>query len=116
MSDCDGHREHYHDRTRRKRPLESHERAERKALHRPGSVRLGSARRLRPDRLRSRRVRAEHRRHPRVILSEADALMRLRLKEKGFELPHLVVARLRKIRSLYEAMATRRSCAPSVKT
>jgi hypothetical protein len=40
------------------------------------------------------------------ILSEADALIRLRLKEQGLELPHLVVGGRPAIRSCCEPMAT----------
>ena len=49
------------------------------------------------------------------ILSEADALIRLRLKEQGLELPLLVVGASRTIRSWCEAMASPRSCARSVR-
>ena len=50
------------------------------------------------------------------ILSEADALIRLRLKEQGLELPHLVVGATPDNQIVGEAMATMRSCARSVKT
>ena len=50
------------------------------------------------------------------ILNEADALIRLRLKEQGLELPHLVVGATPTIRSCCEPMATPTSCARLVRT
>ena len=50
------------------------------------------------------------------ILSEADALIRLRLKEQGLQLPHLVVGATPDNQIVVRAMATRRSCVLSVKT
>ena len=50
------------------------------------------------------------------ILSEADALIRLRLKEQASNFRTWSSARLPTTRSWCEAMATMRSCARSVKT
>ena len=83
----------YHDGVRRQRAGELREKAERKALHSrvSGAWAAPSRRPLPLDRLRSRHAQAGRRRHLGEIQGETDALIRLRLKEQGLELPHLVV-------------------------